>query len=204
MSFKNETKANNLVQFDENTVFQFYSKSSGKPAPGKGAGEKIPIEDVHLYNDLQKIPDWRKILSNFWNGPFELDGHQWQSVEHFYQANKFKQGYPEFYRSFTLDQGKSELSKDPAMAKGAGGVTGRFKGKQIRPSYVSMDADFFVSRRNEVEMERGQQAKFEQNSLAKRVLLGTGNAKLQHYVRGKPAVVFYDIMRVREKLRNNA
>ena len=191
------------VRFDENTIFQFYSKSSGKPAPGKGAGEKIPQEDEHLYRELQSIPDWRKVLSNFWVGSFELDGHQWNSVEHFYHAAKFKQGNPEFYLTFTLDHesGGGELSKEPSMAKGAGGKTGKFKGKQIRPKTITMDADFFTSKRNELEMERAQQAKYEQNPLAKRVLLGTGNAKLQHFVRGSPPIVFYDTMRVRDKLR---
>ena len=189
------------VRFDENTVFQFYSKSSGKPAPGKGSGEKFPREDEHLYRELQGIPDWRKVLSNFWVGSFELDGHQWNSVEHFYHASKFKQTNPEFYLQFSLDVGKGELSKDPAMAKGAGGKTGKFKGKQIRPKEVTMDADFFTSKRNELEMERGQQAKYEQNPIAKRVLLSTGNAKLQHFVRGSPPIVFYDTMRVREKIR---
>jgi hypothetical protein len=87
------------------------------------------------------------------------------------------------------------------MAKGAGGKTGKFKGKQIRPKEVTMDADFFTSKRNELEMERGQQAKYEQNPIAKRVLLGTSIAKLQHFVRGAPPIVFYDTMRVREKLR---
>ena len=199
---KNEEKMSD-VRFDENTVFQFYSKSSGKPAPGKGSGEKIPKEDGHLYRELQGIPDWRKVLSNFWIGSFELDGHQWNSVEHFYHASKFKQTNPEFYLQFSLDVGKGELSKEPAMAKGAGGKTGKFKGKQIRPKEVTMDADFFTSKRNELEMERGQQAKYEQNPIAKRVLLGTSIAKLQHFVRGAPPIVFYDTMRVRNKLRKN-
>ena len=87
------------------------------------------------------------------------------------------------------------------MAKGAGGKTGKFKGKQIRPKSVVMDPDFFTSKRNEVEMERGQMAKYSQNALAKRVLLATGNAKLVHYVRASPPIVFYDSMRIREKLK---
>ena len=34
------------VPFSENTIFQFYSKSSGKKAPGKGAGERISSNDL--------------------------------------------------------------------------------------------------------------------------------------------------------------
>lgn len=193
----------NKELFDENTVFQFYSKSSGKSPPGKGAGEKVQENDTQLYEKLLGIPNWRRILSNFWIAPFDLDGHRWQSVEHFYHASKFKQGNPDFYLSFTIDQGEGQLPKEPAMAKGVGGVTGKFKGKQIRPSHVVMDRDFFSSGKNKIEMERAQQAKYEQNPLAKRVLLATKNAKLQHFVRGGSAIVFYDTMRVREKLRLN-
>ena len=51
--------------FNGDTVFQFYSKSINKPLPGKGAGEKIGSEGVEAYDELSKIPDWRKKLSNF-------------------------------------------------------------------------------------------------------------------------------------------
>jgi len=191
------------VHYDENTTFQFYSKSSSKPLPGKGAGEKIQTKDIPLYQELQSISDWRKVLSNFWLGQFNLDGHKWSSVEHFYHASKFKKNNPEFYLTFTLDTGGGELSKNTAMAKGAGGKTGKFQGKKIRPKTITMDPDFFTSKRNELEMERGQQAKYEQNPLATRVLLATGTAKLQHFVRASEPIIFYDTMRIREKLRKN-
>ena len=194
-----EAKNSGELSYDENTIFQFYSKSADK-APGKGAGERIPEADKYKYKELQKIPNWRKILSNFAVTPFELDGHRWKGVEWFYHASKFKQNNPEFYLQFSLDSG-SEISEDAKMAKGAGGKTGKFKGKQIRPKSVVMDPDFFTSKRNEVEMERGQMAKYTQNALAKRVLLATGNAKLVHYVRASPPIVFYDSMRIREKLK---
>tara|TARA_B100001063_G_C16778248_1_gene567850 strand:+ start:6580 stop:8607 length:2028 start_codon:yes stop_codon:yes gene_type:complete len=194
-----EAKNNGELNYDENTVFQFYSKSADKP-PGKGAGEKIPEADKYKYKELQQIPNWRKILSNFAVTPFELDGHRWKGVEWFYHASKFKKDNPEFYLQFSLDSG-SEISEDAVMAKGAGGKTGKSRGKQLRPKSVVMDSDFFTSKRNEVEMERGQMAKYSQNSLAKRVLLATQNAKLVHYVRAAPPIVFYDTMRVREKLK---
>lgn len=201
---KKETKETMVdVHYDENTTFQFYSKSSSKPLPGKGAGEKIQTNEIPLYQELQSIPDWRKVLSNFWVGPFNLDGHKWSSVEHFYHANKFKKNNPEFYLTFTLDTGGGELSKNTVMAKGAGGKTGKFQGKKIRPKTITMDPDFFTSKRNELEMERGQQAKYEQNPLATRVLLATGTAKLQHFIRGNSPIIFYDTMRIREKLRKN-
>ena len=186
--------------FKGDTVFQFYSKSINKPLPGKGAGEKIGSEGVEAYDELSKIPDWRKKLSNFWAQEFSLDGKKWLSVEHYYQGSKFKKNNPEFYNKFSLDSG-TELSKSPLMAKGAGGKTGKSRGKQIRPANVVLDEDFFGHNgRGEIEMEKAMKAKFTQNSDLKKLLRLTKKAKLQHFSRGIPPIVFYDLMRVRQNL----
>lgn len=192
----------NKPSYDESTVFQFYSKSSDKPLPGKGAGEKIETRNMDKFKELSKIKGWRKVLSNFYMAPFTLDGFTWNSVEHYYHANKFKKGHPEFYKLFTVES-NSDISKDPAFAKSAGGKTGRSsKMKWKRPANVKMDDDFFSSGRNETTMEAGQAAKYSQNELPKRVLLATKDAKLQHHVRGSPPIVFFDTMRIRERLMN--
>ena len=186
--------------YDENTIFQFYSKSSDKPLPGKGSGEKIDPKRIREFSDLASINGWRKILSNFYVEPFELDGNKWNSVEHFYHAQKFKKGNPEFYLKFSLDS-NSEIAQDPVLAKAAGGKTGKFKGKLIRPRDIIMDEDFFSSGRNASEMKRAQLAKYTQSSRAKSVLKATKNAKLQHYVRGQKPIVFEDTMRIREQIQ---
>lgn len=167
--------------------------------PGKGAGEKIKKEDVMKFAELAGIKNWRKVLSNFYEGEFTLDGKRWLSVEHFYHASKFKKGNPEFYALFSLDS-DSELSKSPLMAKGAGGKTGKVNKKQFRPKKIKIDADFFTSKENERAMYRAQMAKYKQVDEARRVLMATKDAKLQHFVRAKPPIIFYDTMKIREVL----
>jgi len=191
--------------YTSKTILQFYSKSAEKPYPGKGSGEKLG--DKERYLELSRIPNWRRILSNFSISPFTLDGHTWSGVEWYYQGSKFKKNNPEFYLLFSLDSG-SEISKDAAMAKAAGGKTGVFSktnkdgGKNkvvLREPSIKMDEDFFKIRHKE-EMETAWKAKFTQDKEAKDVLLKTMDAKLQHFIRGKNPEVWSGLMRIRKEL----
>ena len=186
--------------YNENgAVFQFYVGSMDKPAPGTGAGEKLGGDQASEYTDLRKINSWRKMLSNFWTEPFDLHGHKWFSVEHYYEAAKFKKKNPDFYLQFSLDS-NSELSMDPYKASSAGSKNGKFQGTLIRPKTIEFDDDFFKGR-DLKEMEDAMYAKFSQHPELKRILLGTKKAKLMHFVRGNPPVVYYDLMQVRKKLQ---
>jgi hypothetical protein len=135
--------------YDEAVVFQFYDKSADGKLPGKGSGETIPKEAVHQFSNLHAVKDWRRKLDDFWVEPektFVLDGHRWNSAEHYYQGSKFKESNPEFYLSFAAESG-TELSKNPEMAKAAASSSGKYKGDLLRPAEVSIDSTFYGKRK---------------------------------------------------------
>ena len=192
--------------YDNKTTFQFYSKSVDKIRPGHGAGEKISDEEekTGTYKELAKMSHWRRKLANDWNeAPFKLDGHLWQSVEHYYQASKFKKSNPDFYLQFSLtsDNTNSELSKDVFLAKATGAIDAPAK---LRPKEIKFDKDFFMPisdntkiKRSEKELEDALRAKFTQNPELNALLKATKKAKLQGFIRGGPPIVFNELMRVR-------
>lgn len=185
--------------FNPDIVFQFYSKSRDLE-PGKGSGESIPDDKISEFTELSKIKNWRKMLSNFYESEFTLDDKRWLSVEHYYQGAKFKKENPEFYEKFSLDS-DSDISKDPNLAKSAGGKSGKSKGKLIRPSNIQMDKDFFKNGRSSNEMKLAQREKYKQNEELKRMLLLTKDAKLTHFSRGSPPIVFTETMEIRDELK---
>ena len=195
--FKNLMKKMNVVVsddienkpdlYDDATVFQFYYKSSGIPKPGKGSGEKLGPEGPQEYVDLAAIKDWRKKLSNLWEQEFTVDNKKWLTIEHYYQASKYKNTNPDYYATFSLDSG-SELSKDPKLARETG------SNKKI-----SVDGDFFNGR-HETEMATAMKSKFSQSEDLKKLLKNTRRAKLQMYVRGSQPVVYDALMEIRRDL----
>ena len=205
--------------YDGATTFRFYSKSSDRPLPGKGQGETLGPEGKEAYKELSKIPDWRKKLANSWKAEFKLDGHRWASVEHYYQAAKFKRNNKDFYIKFSLDSPDSSIAKDPEMAKAAGGQSGKFKGDQVRDKHIVVDPDFFSGAsgsgaaslgaaslgakytRGELEMEAAMRAKFTQNADLKALLIATKKAKLERANHGKPGTILNHLMRVRRELQ---
>ena len=184
--------------YDPEVVFLFYSKSRDRK-PGEGSGETITEEKKKDYEELDKIKQWRKKLSNFYESEFKLDGKRWLSVEHYYQGSKFKKENPEFYEKFSLDS-DSDISKSPVLAKSAGGKSGKSKGNIIRPSNIKMDKDFFENHRSSDEMKKAQYEKFTQNEELKDLLIKTKEAKLTHHSRGSPPIVFKELMEIRNEL----
>lgn len=184
--------------YDSDIIFQFYIKSNGKPKPGKGNGEKIPDDKIKEFSKLAKIENWRRKLSNLWDdNVIIIGGKQWKSVEHFYQANKFKKNNPEYFEQFSLDS-DSELSKDPILAKAAGSTNGKAGGKQIRPLNIQIDPDF--SKKKDLIMEEALYAKFTQSDELKDLIINTKNAKLLNYQVGDKSIIADDLMKVRSKI----
>ena len=174
----------------------FYEKSADKKPPGTGSGEKIGKQDLLQFTDLQIVTNWRRMLDDEYVSPFSFDGKQWQTVEHYYQASKFKKGFPDFYVRFSLDS-ESEICNDVKKAKAAGGKMGKYR-KELGFEKVSLDPDFYGGRDN-VERANALMAKFENPQLRK-VLIGTKKAKLLHFVRGSEPEVDTLLMELRVKM----
>jgi predicted NAD-dependent protein-ADP-ribosyltransferase YbiA (DUF1768 family) len=181
-------------------IFQIYNKS-GTDKPGHGPGEYIPSGMKHLFTPLLKFPNWRRALTNMAESPFILDGRTWFTVEHYYQGCKFKKHNHDFYLQFSMDS-KSEISKNPELAKAAGSDSGIFKGVLYRPKAVTIDRDFFSSGRGTQALASAVEAKFRQNADMRNILLATLNAKIYHFQRGERPVLFKPLMQTRAKLES--
>jgi predicted NAD-dependent protein-ADP-ribosyltransferase YbiA (DUF1768 family) len=201
-------------------MFVFYSKSTdGKPGKNKGVGWTEYIEDESMYKDLEKIKEWRKTLSNFYESPFILDDKEWNTVEHYFHAVKFrdlstdkKNKNYNFYKTFALNS-KSPWSVEPNLAKQAGKAgrvskNGKVYDKKIGnekiPKDVKLRSDFYEGI-DKKTMTIAFLAKFTQNPILEDILLKTGNAELYHIIteRGKTSKLqLWDhLMRVRECIR---
>ena len=185
--------------YDDQVTFLFYNKSDTKALPGKGNGEKIPKVKLTDFIELAKFPEWRRKLDTMWIKPFSLQNHKWSSVEHYYQANKFKKNSPEFYLSFTVESG-SEMSKNPEMARGAGGSSGKYNGELVRPAEVKIEPDFYNKKNKQILFDANY-AKFTQDEDLKRLLLATKKAKLTKHISGKSPQICDELMLVRDKIQ---
>jgi predicted NAD-dependent protein-ADP-ribosyltransferase YbiA (DUF1768 family) len=190
-------------RLDKSTIFIFYDKSNSNNKPGKAANESISPEKIHEYTELSLNKNWRKKLDDDWVSTFELDNKKWKTVEHYYQAAKFKKHNPHFYNRFSLDDTSSEIAKEVVLAKAAGSQNGSFKkGKRellLRPVDIKIDPDFYSSRKKE-EREKALYAKFSQNEELKNILLLTKNAFLKHFIPKRKPEQDGPLMMVRQRL----
>ena len=192
----------NMLYDKNGAVLQIYSKSNPEPFPCKGSGENVGNSQLIDFIRLDSVhDDWRRKLSNYWRQKFNIDGKDWNSVEHYYQACKFKDHYPSYFNKFSLNSG-SELSNIPEMAKAAGSVSGVYEGRKIRPDNIKIDPNYFNGKNKEALL-KGLRAKFRDNNDLKEILMDTKDAKLQHYVYRMSPVELLDLMRIRKEIRDN-
>jgi predicted NAD-dependent protein-ADP-ribosyltransferase YbiA (DUF1768 family) len=164
--------------------FYFYSKSRDAK-PGKGANECVTKE----YEDLEKIKDWRKVLSNFHVSPFVWRGSTWNSIEHAFQATKIALVDPEKAKRFTRESGDEIGLGDGAMAQ-----------KHRKMCLLNKDQVREWGRKNMQVMEEIARAKYSQCEEARQVLKATKDAELWHIVSRKPAVRFEHLERIRKEM----
>jgi ribA/ribD-fused uncharacterized protein len=164
----------------------YYSKSSDKPA-GRGVNENAV--DYDIYNELNKIQDWRKILSNFYFSEFSYDNKIYNSAEHAFQAKKIELVDKEKAYLFSKNSGHLiGISNDGLIAR---------KNRKL----VVLNNDD-IKKWDNIKykiMEEILSAKFTQVPIAKQVLLLTRNAILLHGATGIPITRQY----ILEKVRNN-
>lgn len=197
-------------EYDPKTVLVFFERSEKTAKPGKGVHEKMPPTRTIDFATLATFKEWRKKLDDAWITQFRIDGHLWASVEHYYQASKFKKGFPDFYLQFSLDTGgkDNKMATDVLYARAAGSKTGKYKKTvekkkmeiQLRPTKVVIDPDFYGGHDKE-ERETAVRAKFSQNQDLKQLLLATNNAKLVHHVHASDGDIDHILMKIRAELK---
>ena len=181
----------NKDSVNSKTEFYFYSQSADNKA-GEGKNEIIDENEKDLYKDLPL--NFRKILSNFYEpkNKIYIDNTTWKSVEHYYQANKFKNNNVEYYNKFHGNGEFADLSSEEIKSKGG------------KKSKIKEWEDFkFIK---EQIMKIGQYEKIKQDKVSQEVLLNTHNAKLIHILsrqKKEKYPVFHNLMHIRQLLQND-
>lgn len=170
------------------TMTKLYFNSKSKDASvGRGVYESI-VCDEQQFKELSQIKDWRKILSNFAITPFLYQDLQWNTVEHAFQAQKYRDVNYDLYYRFSLNSGTELSRSDGSSAR---------KNRKL----VIMNAKQIILW-NSVKINIMKElwfAKFTQNELARRVLCLTQDAELWHgFPRSSEKVRLTDLEDIRK------
>ena len=157
----------------------FYFSKSRNVVPGKGANEIV--ENPLIYNDLAKIKDWRKILSNFHSYAFKFEDKTYNSIEHAFQAKKIEIADKNKALLFTVESGHEIGMGDGLIARKNRKLC-KLDKEQLH-LWNSIKYDIM----NKISIEKYKVCIESQN-----VLIATKNAQLWHIVsRSKPFRVEY-------------
>lgn len=188
-----------MSQTLQHDILFYYSGSADKP-PGKGVNEYV--RESNKYAELAMIPNWRRILSNFYVSPFILDirgkgpitsgPHRYNSAEHAFQGMKISIADKSKGYLFSLDS-------DSQLSKGSGDDARRQR------KMVILNASQLGEWNRIQDQILGDilYAKFSQVPIAQKVLLATRDAELWHGTRGSPKARQYILEQVREKLHKD-
>ena len=188
--------------YDPEIVFQIYHKSNNNPLPGKGSGEKIPLNRLIEFKELRKDKQWRRKLDDEWTQtPFDYDGLRWASVVHYVEGSKFKKGFPDFYKKFSINPDVNnnnddidKMAQDPKMAV----LVGTKPKHSLRQNNEVIDPDYY-GERSEQEYYNALKAKFSQSEDIKSLLKYTKSAKLTHFKKGSPSTELTTLMKLRKE-----
>jgi ribA/ribD-fused uncharacterized protein len=165
----------------------YYFSGSADKMPGKGANEYIT--DPNKYVKLGKIPNWRKMLSNFYVAPFEVLSVRWNSVEHMFQSYKINIVNPQLAWTFSLN------SQSP-LSLGDGSVAQ----KNRKAAILSSDQIKQWDEMKDSVLYAALKGKFTQHPELRELLLATNNAELWHGAARTPASRQFLLERVRSEL----
>jgi len=110
----------------------------------------LPVKVIEFY----RVKDDYGCFSNFASYPITLNGKEWPTSEHYFQAQKF---------AGTEHEEAIRLARSPAARMG------RSRKRPLRADWEEVKDDV---------MREAVLAKFTQHSKIRRILLGTGNARL--------------------------
>lgn len=170
--------------------FSFFSGSVNR-SPGEGSNERVA--DPLLYKALSQIHHWRKMLSNFYVSPFQIDGKTYRTVEHYFQSQKFKALDPQLAETFTVESGTDLGTKGDGLAA-----------RSMRKAIVLTKDQ--VEEWNAIKddcMYRAWEAKFTQNTQLGNMLLETKDAELWHIGPRMPPCRFLGLEKIRSDMRLN-
>lgn len=139
--------------------------------------------------ELSRIKNWRRVLSNFYEGDFEYNGLHYRSAEHAFQGRKIA----------IADEAKGELfalESGSEIALGDGEIA-----RKNRKLVVLSHSQLIQWDTKKGDVLRGiLRSKFSQVILARTVLLATKCAQLWHGARGIPNARQFELEEVRTYL----
>jgi len=163
----------------------FFSGSADLP-PGQGVHEQVA--DATHYAALAGVPQWRRMLSNFWPAEFTLGGRTYRTVEHAFQAAKIALVDPVLAARFALES-------DTDLARGDGAAARKHR-KLVLLDEVQLHR--WDGCKNAV-MREAMCAKFSRHEALRAVLLATRPAQLWHGTgRGQPPARIHDLEAIRD------